>query len=74
MSMLASALCMLYRPFFSRYSKKAKELLTSYDLSPPPKVIELNLRSDGPQIQAILARLTGRKTVPNILLKVGVAS
>ncbi|OBZ70880.1 Glutaredoxin-C1 [Grifola frondosa] len=51
------------------YSQRAKALLTTYDISPPPKIIEINTRSDGPQIQAILARLTGRTTVPNILLK-----
>ncbi|KAI0675423.1 glutaredoxin [Trametes maxima] len=53
------------------YSKRAKELLASYDLSPPPKIIELNKRTDGPQLQAIVSRLTGRPTVPNILLKGG---
>ena len=55
---------------FARYSKRAKELLASYNITPPPKVVELDIRSDGPQVQAILARLTERNTVPNILLKV----
>ena len=54
----------------ARYSKRAKDLLTSYNITPSPKVIELNVRSDGPQVQAILARLTGRNTVPNIILRV----
>ncbi|PIL35980.1 hypothetical protein GSI_01640 [Ganoderma sinense ZZ0214-1] len=54
---------------FCPYSQRAKDLLTSYDITPAPKVIELNVRSDGPQVQAILARLTGRNTVPNIILK-----
>ena len=53
-----------------RYSQKAKELLAFYDISPAPKIIELNMRSDGPQVQGILKRLTGRSTVPNILVKV----
>ncbi|KAI0633253.1 glutaredoxin [Trametes polyzona] len=51
------------------YSIRAKALLASYNLSPAPKIIEVNMRSDGPQVQSILARLTGRATVPNILLK-----
>ncbi|RPD78693.1 glutaredoxin [Lentinus tigrinus ALCF2SS1-7] len=51
------------------YSQRAKTLLASYEIEPAPKIIELNVRSDGPQVQAILARLTGRNTVPNILLK-----
>ncbi|KAI0823374.1 glutaredoxin [Trametes gibbosa] len=51
------------------YSIRAKAVLAEYNLSPPPKIVEVNMRSDGPQIQAILLRLTGRSTVPNILLK-----
>ncbi|KAF9816766.1 hypothetical protein IEO21_03928 [Rhodonia placenta] len=51
------------------FSQRAKSLLHSYELDPPPVVIELNTRSDGPMIQKILARLTGRRTVPNILLQ-----
>lgn len=39
-------------------------------LQPAPVVVELNTRSDGAQIQTILARLTERTTVPNILLNV----
>ncbi|TFK92715.1 glutaredoxin [Polyporus arcularius HHB13444] len=54
---------------FCPYSRSAKTLLASYEIEPAPKIIELNVRSDGPQLQAILARLTGRSTVPNILLK-----
>ncbi|KAI0084860.1 glutaredoxin [Irpex rosettiformis] len=51
------------------YSKRAKALLSTYELSPPPTIIELDLRSDAPIIQNILKRLTGRATVPNILLQ-----
>lgn len=51
------------------FSQRAKSLLQSYELDPPPVIIELNTRSDGPLIQKILTRLTGRRTVPNILLQ-----
>ncbi|KAH8107896.1 thioredoxin-like protein, partial [Cristinia sonorae] len=51
------------------YSRRAKALLESYNLSPAPFVIELDSRSDGPVIQAILRRLTGRGTVPNVILQ-----
>ncbi|KAL7281527.1 glutaredoxin [Trametes coccinea BRFM310] len=50
------------------YSQRAKALLETYHITPAPRIVEVNVRSDGPQIQAILARLTGRRTVPNILL------
>ncbi|GBE80617.1 Monothiol glutaredoxin-7 [Sparassis crispa] len=53
---------------FCPFSQRAKALLGSYLISPPPTVIELNLREDGPVIQGLLHRLTGRRTVPNILL------
>ncbi|KAI0030953.1 thioredoxin-like protein, partial [Vararia minispora EC-137] len=51
------------------YSRRAKELLESYDLSPPPRIIEVDQRGDGDLIKAILARLTGRATFPNVILK-----
>lgn len=51
------------------YSQRAKALLASYNLSPPPTIVELDMRSDGGLIQGILNRLTGRRTVPNIILQ-----
>lgn len=55
----------------ARYSKRAKALLLeTYHLSPVPTVVELDTRTDGLLIQTILTRLTGRSTVPNIILKV----
>jgi len=51
------------------FSKKAKLLLESYDLSPPPKVVEVDLRGDTEIIKVILGRLTNHTTFPNIILK-----
>ncbi|EIN11418.1 glutaredoxin [Punctularia strigosozonata HHB-11173 SS5] len=51
------------------FSKRGKALLESYKLVPPPKVVEVDLRGDGTTIQTILGRLTGRRTVPNVVLK-----
>jgi len=50
------------------YSKKAKKLLASYNLSPPPKIVEVDLRDDGDFIKLILTRLTNHSTFPNIVL------
>jgi len=50
------------------FSKKAKALLETYDLSPSPKIIEVDLRDDGDLIKLILGRVTGRATFPNILV------
>ncbi|KAE9408650.1 thioredoxin-like protein [Gymnopus androsaceus JB14] len=51
------------------FSRKAKQLLETYQLSPPPKIIEVDLREDAPQLKAILTRLTRRSTFPNVLLR-----
>jgi len=50
------------------YSKKAKTLLEIYDLVPPPKIVEIDLREDGDLIKLILGRLTAHLTFPNVIL------
>ncbi|KAG1871239.1 hypothetical protein DFJ58DRAFT_762942 [Suillus subalutaceus] len=50
------------------FSRKAKKLLESYNLSPPPKIIEVDLRDDWDFIKIILTRLTEHSTFPNIIL------
>jgi len=50
------------------FSRKAKDLLNSYDLHPPPKVVEVDLREDQNLIKGLLSRLSGRATFPNIFL------
>ncbi|KAI3604367.1 glutaredoxin domain protein [Moniliophthora roreri] len=52
-----------------RFSKRAKALLETYGLRPPPKVIEVDLRDDSTQIKAILTRLTKQSTFPNIFIQ-----
>ncbi|KIY44552.1 glutaredoxin, partial [Fistulina hepatica ATCC 64428] len=52
------------------YSKRTKALLsTMYELTPPPKIIEVDLRSDGAQLKQLLGRLTNHSTFPNILVQ-----
>ncbi|KAK2463667.1 hypothetical protein APHAL10511_004418 [Amanita phalloides] len=50
------------------YSKRAKKLLASYKIRPAPYIIEVDLRGDGSTIKALLSRITGRATFPNILV------
>ncbi|KZV88350.1 glutaredoxin [Exidia glandulosa HHB12029] len=50
------------------YSRRAKDLLASFKLDPPPLVFELDTREDGKAIQDALHRLTGRATVPNVIV------
>ncbi|GAB2224806.1 hypothetical protein Droror1_Dr00005583 [Drosera rotundifolia] len=48
------------------YCKKAKSLLT--ELGASFKAIELDIESDGSEIQSALAEWTGQKTVPNVFI------
>ncbi|KAH7108357.1 glutaredoxin [Auriculariales sp. MPI-PUGE-AT-0066] len=50
------------------YSRRAKELLASFSLDPAPLIFELDLREDGREIQDLLFTLTGRGTVPNVIV------
>lgn len=49
------------------YCKRAKETLGA--LGAKPHVIELDLREDGPAIQAFLHHFTHQATVPNVFIK-----
>ncbi|KAI0044981.1 thioredoxin-like protein, partial [Auriscalpium vulgare] len=51
------------------YSKAAKAVLKQYDLSPAPSIVEVDLREDGGILKALLTRLTGRGTFPNVVLQ-----
>ncbi|KAJ7502376.1 thioredoxin-like protein [Mycena galericulata] len=51
------------------YSKRAKALLATYDLSPPPKIIEVDLRDDATQVKHVLTRLTQHATFPNVIIR-----
>lgn len=43
-------------------------LLDLYDISPPPYVVELDKHELGAGLQNKLAKTTGRRTVPNVLI------
>ncbi|KAI0339901.1 thioredoxin-like protein [Trametopsis cervina] len=59
----------LFSKSYCQFSRRAKALFQSLQVSPAPHVVELDLRSDGHIIQSILRRITGRATVPNVLLQ-----
>lgn len=51
------------------FSKKAKHILKKYyTMNPPPTIVDLDEHQYGPQLQKVLSEMTGRKTVPNILV------
>lgn len=51
------------------FSRKAKSILLDvYNIVPSPHVVEIDQHPLGPRIQSLLADMTGRRTVPNILI------
>lgn len=60
----------IFSKSYCPYSKKAKHiLLDKYNIVPEPYVVELDLNPLGQQLQALLGKSTGRRTVPNILVQ-----
>ncbi|KAI9437613.1 thioredoxin-like protein [Lactarius indigo] len=65
----AEAPLIVFSKTYCPFSQRAKDLILRYDLVPPPKIIEVDLRDDGDFIKAVLTRLTGRNTFPNVILR-----
>lgn len=59
----------IFSKSYCPYSKRAKGiLLEKYVIEPVPFVVELDQHPLGPQIQARLGEMTGRRTVPNVMI------
>ena len=66
---ISSATVIIFSKSYCPYSKKAKLiLLDKYLIVPAPFVVELDLHPMGSQLQATLEKMTGRSTVPNVLI------
>lgn len=59
----------IFSKSYCPYSKKAKHiLLEKYGIDPEPYVVELDISPIGRQLQDLLGIMTGRRTVPNVLV------
>ncbi|KAI0484889.1 thioredoxin-like protein [Xylariaceae sp. FL0804] len=59
----------IFSKSYCPFSKRAKGvLLDKYTIDPTPYVVELDEHPLGKELQARLATMTGRKTVPNIMV------
>ena len=59
----------IFSKSYCPFSAKAKRiLLEKYTIIPEPYVVELDQHPLGQGLQAHLAKSTGRKTVPNVLI------
>ncbi|GMG46389.1 unnamed protein product [Ambrosiozyma monospora] len=68
--MLAMAPVVVFSKSYCPYSKKLKDILkTNYMITPDPVIVELDLHEHGKDLQQLLGELTGRKTVPNLMIK-----
>ena len=62
-------LVIVFSKSYCPFSAKAKRiLLEKYTIVPAPYVVELDTHPLGPGLQAALAKSTGRRTVPNVLV------
>lgn len=61
-------LVIVFSKTYCPYSKKAKEILSKYNILPDPYIVELDEHAIGENLQAELGRTTGRRTVPNVLI------
>lgn len=64
-ALVAAHTILIFSKSWCSYSKAAKQLLTQkYHTVPPPFIVELDQHAHGDDLQAALAQLTGRNTVP----------
>ncbi|OAA49428.1 Glutaredoxin domain protein [Metarhizium rileyi] len=68
-SILKRSPVVIFSKTYCPFSKKAKGiLLDKYHIAPVPLVVELDEHAQGPALQDVLLKETGRRTVPNILV------
>ncbi|KAH9056949.1 thioredoxin-like protein [Lactarius vividus] len=58
----------IFSKSYCPYCKRAKDLFTTAFPNVEVKVLELDIRDDGPEIQGYLQQLTDQRTVPNIFI------
>lgn len=57
----------IFSKSYCPHSKYAKDLLMGeYQINPRPMVVELDKHPHGPELQAYIGEVTGRRTVPNV--------
>jgi len=68
-SILKRSPIIIFSKSYCPFSRKAKIiLLEKYQIVPAPFVVELDQHAMGPQLQDTLTEMTGRRTVPNVLI------
>ncbi|ODV98625.1 hypothetical protein PACTADRAFT_48345 [Pachysolen tannophilus NRRL Y-2460] len=59
----------IFSKTYCPYSKALKNLLQKqYEITPLPTIVELDKHKNGADLQKYIAQITGRKTVPNLVI------
>lgn len=59
----------IFSKSFCPYSKRIKTLLhDNYEITPEPTIVELDKHANGKELQKYIEEITGRATVPNVLV------
>lgn len=59
----------IFSKTYCPYSKKVKALLhDNYEITPEPTIVELDKHANGKELQDYVGEITGRSTVPNVLV------
>lgn len=65
----------IFSKSYCPYSMKLKKLIAeNYQITPEPMIVELDKHQFGSEIQQYLGEISGRKTVPNVLIGKSVES
>ncbi|ABN65676.2 predicted protein [Scheffersomyces stipitis CBS 6054] len=59
----------IFSKSYCPFSKRLKELLKdNYQITPEPQIVELDKHSNGRELQTYIGEVTGRSTVPNVIV------
>ncbi|KAE8549710.1 hypothetical protein EYB25_008234 [Talaromyces marneffei] len=67
-SILKRSPIIVFSKSYCPFSRKAKSILNQYNIVPALYIVELDKHALGPQLQKLLGKITGRRTVPNVLV------
>ncbi|KAI5305731.1 hypothetical protein KEM56_003497 [Ascosphaera pollenicola] len=67
-SILKRSPVIVFSKSYCPFSRKAKHILSKYTIVPAPHIVELDEHPLGGRLQVMIGKITGRATVPNILI------
>ncbi len=62
------SIVIIFSKSYCPHSKRAKNIFNKYNIVPAPFIVELDQHPLGSRMQDTLEKMTGRRTVPNVLI------